>query len=313
MGLFTFLLAFMLILADSTNDSTLLNRSRQQAEHYITQIQENRDSEIYFWALAQLCDGHTEVRTFIDTLSGSEQGISLPLKPFCGDRSYNELIEELAFRMRSPDLFIAALISHSSISSQQKLRDRYIQEIGFPSKSAIQYQELTKQIIQGGAIDSQMLPHKPFEFLHFLLFYNNNLIRNGILPVPYFEKSSSAWLSSEPSFKTPGLKRSIFEAALLRALYMADEYSIINELNFSFIQDKFLPISSVRMSIYSALDYSMYRLGYYDKSLEVARTTQTKRNRIKRFNAPRGIFDQDWQNGRSTTSQFGSFRASKKT
>jgi CHAT domain-containing protein len=240
----------------------------------MVQIRSSQNPDLHLWALAQLCDSNSIIRNYINSISVQAAGTSLPLRPFCGERSYEELIRELALATQSPNLLLAAVLSVPA-EARKELLIRYRSRASTASGSttmATETLDLIDIIIRGEAITSEVLPYDSFEFSHFLLFYQSELFRNGILTSEYLNDASSLWQALGIKFQNQKLKQSLFTASLFRAFYLTDEYIKTEALYNVLIQDDTFPVSNSLLSLHRALDYSMYRLGFYDRSLHISRT-----------------------------------------
>lgn len=291
MGLASLILILSFTSVFFSSDSAMLNQSKQQAEYYVSQIQNDKNSELYLWSLVQLCESNSSIRKYIDSLSEEKKGVKLPFSPFCGNRSSRDLLQMLAFEIQSPDLLIAALLKSDSISSRQNLLKQYENHVGFSESGSINYDKLLTKIISNEAIDKVTLPNSSVTFTHFLLLFNSTIVKSGIIPRDYLKESINIWLyKNKLSQQQSTLTNSISTITLFRALYIVDNYAEVEALYSSLFQDRLFPISETRLRVYRYLDYSMYRLGYYDRSLKISRTysvplSQYLENKERELNA----------------------------
>lgn len=252
-------------------DSLFINQAREQAGYYLQQVRTGRQADLHLWALATLCQNdQAGIRSFIRARI-SKRPLPVPIDSFCGDRPFSEQLADLALKTGSPDLLLAAIIAQNDALEQRALYSRFSQRVGFRRTQEVDYEALISRIIGQKPVNDSLLSLSRFSFPHFLLFFDEGLYRSGVITRDYLEKAAGRWLSTDINFDNSTLNNSLHLVTLMRALYLVDNYAEINRLYPRLISEKLVPVSEARLNIYRYLDYSMYRLGFYDRSLAVVR------------------------------------------
>src|SRR5699024_6873187 len=110
-----------------------------------------------------------------------------------------------------------------------------------------------------------MLTTKSFQLPHFFLISDQN--KKQFLSNSYLKKIIKHCNEDFPYSSNMHLPLySYFQAA-----YLTDQYAQIDEFYIGLKNNQLFPNSSLKLRIYRYFDYSMYRLGQYDKSLKIMR------------------------------------------
>ncbi len=264
--LFTLLYATFTV-APEPNATSLDSLSMEQAVQYIQQAERNEYRDLNLWALARLCESGDSISSYIDSINSYQKILE---GPFCGNKSYTRVLTDLSFQERSPALLLAALKSLDSPRAQRELKRRYARTIGFSASSPLDYDLITDKYIDKETITEELLPTSPFRFEHYLLLFSTFNFRNGIIKEEYHQNFVKAHLNSNGN-SPKNLQRSLLNSTLLFSLYLRDQYSNIPSIYSSLSEDLLIPVSERRLYIYRYLAFSMYRLGYYDRSLAISR------------------------------------------
>src|SRR5699024_7642010 len=126
---------------------------------------------------------------------------------------------------------------------------------------------LSKTIIQQDTVSEQMLTTKSFQLPHFFLISDQN--KKQFLSNSYLKKIVTQWNEDFPySSQTQLPLFSYFQAA-----YLTDQYAKIDKFYMRLKNNQLFPNSSLKLRLYRYIDYSIYRLGYYDQNLTLTRNT----------------------------------------
>lgn len=262
--LLTILLGFLQIMG--TTNSSLVRQSQAQAQYYISNIEEGQNLDENLWALTRLTSEHQEVRKFVEHKVQTGSDNTPYLSTFSRiEGDYRIQLAKVVFRSGSPDLLVELLLKTDQTKAQKNLFARFKSQ--FPqrfAKHSIDYSTLCQHIIQNEPISEKELTTDSFHLVHFFLLYGNA----DLVPKNYLKQIGKQW---DIEKSEQGLLFSLARASLLRTYYLDYQYSKIQSLYNSLVEDKLIPNSSLRLRAYRYLDYAMYRLGYYDRSLNIVR------------------------------------------
>src|SRR5699024_4397812 len=133
-----------------------------------------------------------------------------------------------------------------------------------PATDKVNYKELSKTIIQQDTVSDQMLTAESFQLPHFFLISAKNFKK--ILSEDYLKKVLENW---KETARYSRLELPKF--TYLQFLYQNYQYDLKNKLYRSISTNQFFPNSVLKLRIFRYLDYSIYRLGYYDQNLNLTR------------------------------------------
>lgn len=258
-----YLLLFSLLLFTSPlqEDPRFMAESRMQAEFYLQQIEENKEVEEHLWALITLGRSNPEIRSHINHLLEGGKFSSVDLDSLSGN--YTDNLQRAALRFNSERLLIALLLEESDPVKRKEYLQNYLARSPLDSEHGINFSIIAEKIINKEVIGENELPVEYIDFVHFQLFFNyyENISRE------YLSKAVEKWAAV--NFSTNSLLSSMETATYLRGQYTLDNYAKIGSVYSPLIDEEFLPNSDLKLKIYRYLDYSMYRLGFYDRSLEI--------------------------------------------
>ncbi|WP_138430624.1 CHAT domain-containing protein [Fodinibius saliphilus] len=261
--LLVILFSFFQIVAGS-DSSELLHNSKQQAKHYAKQIENGINTDENLWALSLLASEKDELRDFIEQLNRKKN-----FHPSFDEvnKNFHQQLKKVVWHTGSVDLFIGLLLRTETIQRKKNLYTDFISRFTLPSTSNIQYEKLVQTIVQNKTIDRESLNPNKFVLPHFFLLFSSS--QNDLLSKSYREKIIQSWNTSISDEKD--LKKTLAQFSYFRTLYLEDQYSNTSSLYNTLINNKLFPNSSLKLRTFRLLDYSMYRLGFYDRNLEIAR------------------------------------------
>lgn len=282
----------MQIVAGSTN--TPLQESKSQSEYYIQQIQSNRNLEENLWALTVLTASRPEIKTYVEKIIRDNKFNNELLSLFKTIRpTYEQQLQKVVLRTGSSSLLVALLSVIPDKEKKEELYKQFHSNYSHPEIDGIDYESLCKSIINGNKISPKILSTRRFFKAHFFLLYYN---QKSLIPDGYYSKLSSNLTYSSNRSRNE-LREILFQTSLLWVFYELDEYKNIEAL-YSFLARKNpFPNSSLKLELYRYLDYSMYRLGLYDRSLEIVRNFTVpladylnKKNQKLRIKLSQGVY-----------------------
>ena len=250
----------------SAPSDTLLNQSYSQAEYYIQEIEDGKQIEENLWALTVLTQANSQVKTFVEQNVQESPYSNNRLDSFRQiEASFNSQLEKVTLNSGSSLLLLALLLSVEEPEDRQKLKRQFDQNFKSSSAQKSTYDKVLETVINEGKIGSDVISPNQFTLSHFfLLFYNDHIN----LSESYLKDLSN-------NLRTNTSKNNMWSllshVTKFRAHYLLDEYGEINSLYNALTTKNLFPNSSLKLSIYRYLDYSMYRLGRYDRSLRIVR------------------------------------------
>lgn len=258
----------LLFLSSSGSDKDLIGESKSQAKYYITQIENGRSVDESLWALSLLGTENPTIQNFIEEESQKKKYTARELILFKKlEDSLNKQLEKIVFNTGSSNLLIALLLSVETKKNKEELYQQFANQFKHPNNKNIDYDSLCRFIIDGKQINTAILPNNRFYLPHFFLLFDNKY--KAFFSKDYLEKADKNWESIQ--FSHFYLKSALFRVTHFRLLYLMDQYGQTNEFYEELISNSLFPNSSLKLKIYRYLDYSMYRLGYYDRSLKIVR------------------------------------------
>ncbi|NGP88383.1 CHAT domain-containing protein [Fodinibius halophilus] len=261
--LFAFFLCF-LQLVSASEDTTLFDDSKLQTNYYIEQIQNERNVEKNIWALTLVATSSEELKRYVENTSASKKQLSLFTEV---EQNYQDQIKKIVFSKGFPGLFIAYLLSLDDKSEKESAYNKFTESFELPHSGSINYPEVAQAIIKNREISPSILPSQTFSLLHFFLLFDSN--RSTYLSNEYLKAIFKSW--HIPTSDRKELTTTILEASYFRVLYLLDKYSQTNGQYQSLIKSNLFPNSLLKLKLYRYLSYSMYRLGHYDRSLQIVR------------------------------------------
>lgn len=246
-------------------------QSRLQARQYIYAVQTDKQTALNLWALATLAKDQPSLRTYITNYLATQNRVSPSLSAFRNaDASYDQQLRQLAFTTHSPFLLVAYLLAETDTEHRRTAVQQFTEQSPFPSNAWVHYGELTEALIEQKPITPRILNAEQFHPLHFLLFYETRLISGESVSANYIRTAAERW-NQNKAYEYDGILRSLYVNTLFRSHYILDQYNQIASLYEPMTNDRSFPNSDLKLSIYRMLDYSMYKLGYYNRSISLVR------------------------------------------
>lgn len=260
--------------------STFVQHTTTQADYYMTQLKEGNNKPLHYWALAQLARSNDSLETYLDTYS---QSPDLPTKfhdflypsvdnlPYTkGFTDYQIRIASIGSQLQSPLLFVELLSSIGSISKRKEVYNEYksLLRLSSQGNSHFSTDTLLYRLAAGKQITYDNLPKTPITLAHFAILTRNE----DLLAPDYFQEIHKHWkqfIEDPPSPPAGSLSEALKIATLVRISYEARQMSSIVRLHNLFADDDKFPNCKFKMDLYKALDLGAYRLGYYDKPLQL--------------------------------------------
>lgn len=249
-------------------DSSLVQQSKEQAVYYMQQLNRNVEQEVHLWGLAELYQSHPEVRSFIKEEIQEKEYTQPYYRPFIKtQKSKASLLHDIVFTTGSPALFINLLLEEPNPDLRLQLKESFKKNFDFPVQNGIAYEAIADHLIQEKTIDKNLIQNDSFDLLHLLLF--SDAKAHTLLTNQYYSETIKNWNPETPNKKS--LLHSLEQASYFRSLYILDQYDDTKQFYSLLTEDNLFPNSELKYRIYRYLDYSMYRLGYFDLSLEVSK------------------------------------------
>ncbi len=258
------LLSVLQIFGSANND--LVKQSKEQAEFYISNIQQEKQLDENLWALTLITSEHPEVHNFVEEKVQNKKYTGTILSQFRNiDEKFDSQLEKVVFTSGSSDLLIALLLEKETQKKKKDTYHRFQSIFDHSPSSSIDYHTLCKKIIEGKKVGASELPVKSFHLPHFFILFEYS----DFLVDKYLPTIAQKWEPNPSS--TQDVHKTLANASLLRVMYLESNYSSIKPLYSTLLENKLIPTSSIKLRLYRYLDYSMYRLGYYDRSLKIVR------------------------------------------
>lgn len=268
---FILLFAFLLFNSSVQAQTFLPDKSRQQADEYIQNIIRSKNPAINLWALNEVTKNGSGIQSYIANKLSKINFSSSALLLFQDTTlNYNDRLRKIAFDQETPLLLVAYLINEKNRSIRKKIFNQYVNEIGFSSSDPVPYRKLIQAILDNKPITTGILPADQFYPVHFLLLFNNDLVYGDAISSSYLETAVQNW-DNPGLLRTETLSQSLYRASLFRIHYILYQNAETQQLYRPIIQDPHFPVSLLQLNIFRMLDYSMYRLGYYNRSLNIIR------------------------------------------
>ncbi|MEL7832545.1 CHAT domain-containing tetratricopeptide repeat protein [Fodinibius sp. Rm-B-1B1-1] len=246
-------------------DSNLVQQSQAQANHYIQNIDQERNIEENLWALTVLVSEHPKIKESVEQSVQKGDKSNEVLKLFESiEPTYSQQLEKIVFKTGSNKLFIDLLLvtEKDRTTLYQQFTSSFSWEGG---QASFNYELLAQNIIKDETIGDDIIQNESFSLPHLFLLYR----AHKQLKDSYTSRILDNWSSRGNSSNT--LYSALYHASYLRALYLKYDYSKTTDIFNPLLSDSLFPNSNLKLKLYQYLDYSMYRLGYYDRSLKIVR------------------------------------------
>ncbi len=262
------LLLFSFIQFTAETDSSFTELSKTQAEYYLTNIHEKEhlDENLLLFTIlnSENPDVSIHINEYIRERQWNDALINSVKKQ---EGSYKDRLSGLVFRTGSSDLLVALLLEEENSVQRRTIKREYESRFSYPESSEVDYERLAKAIVDEQTVQKEILPNDRYHLAHFLTLYSS--LSSDLFNEEYLielKENLEARSSAES-----GYINTLRQNTYFRILYILDRYSEINELYNFLIQDDLFPVSSLKLKIYRYMEYSMYRLGYFDRSLKIVR------------------------------------------
>jgi len=128
-----------------------------------------------------------------------------------------------------------------------------------------------KDITQDQTLLSEKdLGYSEFPLIHFKLLMVGNY--ELYYTREYLEEALESWIQFIHSYDdSESLEYAIIVSNIIRVSLLIDSYNLIEEYDEVFLKQTLLPNSIHKLRLLGAIDYTYYRFGYYDKSLNLQR------------------------------------------
>lgn len=229
-----YLFFFFFFLQDSLD---MQSKTKEQVDLYIQNIEKGESFALNTWALGEVASINCQNYTYV----------------------YNALKENI------PD-FLKML--PSSECSDSNLLSVSVYPLNFWRASD---KELYQKIISEQLTISEAgLSINDSFLIHFKLLMGDN--STTYYSRDDLEGALPKWIELSKSIdNTDSLKYVILISLIIRTAFMVDEYSTIDQFSEYFLNQKILPNNLHKLRLLSALDYTFYIYGQYDRSLYLQR------------------------------------------
>ncbi len=252
--------------AQQADDSLLVKQTQRQVRQYVKNVQKSQNTAINLWALAAVAKARPEIQDYLNKYA-TQRDVNESFFNVLRDStlSYRSKLYRLAFRARSPLLLAAYLLEESYEPERREAARRYSTEIGYPPDRFTNHKKIIQSILNNEPVTDKMLPAERFHPFHYFLFYHSAQSLGDIFSSSYLSQIKKNW----PYSGSPLLNESMKIAVLFKVYYYLFEYNKTHELYRPVLNNFVLPNYSTKLQILRALDYSMYRLGYYQRSINI--------------------------------------------
>ncbi|WP_445665067.1 CHAT domain-containing protein [Fodinibius sp. AD559] len=267
--LLTIIICFLQLVSVADRDSipngnSFYNHSKSQAKYYISQVKADTNIEENLWALTLLGSENREIKSFIEEKAQETEELNI----FANfENTFQSQLKKVVFQTGSPNLLIALLLNTDNTADRKKISREYITKYDLPANSEINFSKLTEAIINKDKISTEILPSHKFLLPHFFLLWDSNY--STLFTNTYYNNIKKSWTKNYSS--PQNIHNTLAEVSYFRILYLTNNYSESASLYNSLSNNKLLPNSTLKLKTYQFLDYTMYRLGYYDRSLKIVR------------------------------------------
>lgn len=246
-------------------DNNLVQKSKSQAKYYISNIESGSNVDASLWALSILTTDNDQIRNFVekeiktDKYNNSTLSLFKDIAP-----NYTDQLSQVVFETGSSILLVDLLLTTSKGKERENIYQKFSNRFEEKNISGIKFNTLFQVLIEEKQISNDFLSSTSFQLPHFFVLFRNY----KLIPENYLDELISNWQSDKYE---NDLISSLFEISYFRTLYLKYNYGKTSSLYNSIINNTKFPNSTLKLKAYRYLDYSMYRLGYYDRSLKVTR------------------------------------------
>jgi hypothetical protein len=265
-----FLCVFVLLTPSlEAQDTVLLHQSKEQVRQYVEAVHRGQQIPLNLWALVEVSQDKQEIQAYINHFVAEKGYRGAVLQTFQDTTiGYPEQLLQLALTAQSPFLLVAYLLAEPQDKISRSAAQQFADKIGYPASDSVNYRAVVNAILHHKTVTASMLPVNRFYPLQFLLFFVKYPIQKKIITSAYLKETVKA-LKNDDLFNYSGLILSLYRATLFRNYYLLYQNGSIEPLYNSLITDRIFPNSVQKLTMLRSLSYSMYRLGYYNRSLDI--------------------------------------------
>jgi len=262
--MFLILLIGFLQISVAATGSNLVEKSQSQANYYISNIEQDQYVVENIWALTILTNNHSKVRKAVEQkIQRGNYSNNLRVLFQNIEDSYSEQLKKVLFRTGSAHILTELLLIADK--NRKKLYEQYSSKVNLKSDGKdIDFEALFTALINKETIDESIVPTDTFTLTHLLLLFR----AHNQLSDSFLTELTENWSQKN---NEQSLFSTFHNASYLRVLYLKYNYGQTAELYDQLTSNKLFPNSTLKLKLYRYLDYSMYRLGYYDRSLHIVR------------------------------------------
>ncbi|HET8866009.1 MAG TPA: CHAT domain-containing protein [Gracilimonas sp.] len=240
------ILIYLIFTAFAFPDSVDIHlQAEEQVLNYVKNLESGHDEALNLWALHEIAihDCNT-LKLVKDQLKDSTHYSGIYADINCSDLVSADSVE--------------------SITSDDILLKYWEDEI------LSRYNEITQN---QRLLSKEDLGYNEFPLIHFKLLMGGNHATYYSLDSPeYLEQALESWIEYIRSYEdTYSLEHAIIVSNIIRVSYLLDRYDLIEEYDEVFLKQTLLPNSIHKLRLLGAIDYTYYRFGHFDKSLDLQR------------------------------------------
>ncbi|HEX6983216.1 MAG TPA: CHAT domain-containing tetratricopeptide repeat protein [Balneolaceae bacterium] len=263
-----FLLAFSY--AGILPDKPAQKQAEYQARYYLSQIEEGENVAENLWALSMLGANNAHTEKYIEQIVSGNYPVNNLINKIFAEFApdYSTQLKKATLAHGSPDLLIAYLLTENDPAKRSSLLEKYYASYSLPS-DPLPYKNLVQAIHKEQRITDNLLPTNRYYFLHSIILFHGKASK--FINRQYLNSITTNWIPQNPPSNTTSLVNALYFATCFRALYATSKLSQISSVYPFLIRNNLFPYSLTKLSIYRFLDYAMYKLGYYNRSLKIIR------------------------------------------
>ncbi|MEX1261624.1 MAG: CHAT domain-containing protein [Balneolaceae bacterium] len=232
-----------------------------QAETYYANIDNEIQVAESIWALNRLYHAADSANQNLILDVIDDQNLKDGLK------GYNSEFRSISFIINhytEEELLLYLLLQIEEFEEREVLFNEF-----YSSKNDVQLKEVNQHALKGEMLTDELLRESKFTFSHFLTEYYDNVnnIRNDV----FFSEVNEYWSKDKIQSSVPDLLEELQIFTLFNSLYKNNEFEEINDLYDYLISLQLLPYSVLTRNMYWDLEFSLYQIGFINKSLEVQR------------------------------------------
>lgn len=256
----TILFALLLLFQSIPSPESLLD---QQIDTYLDLVEQNENRSEALWSLIQI---YRENETYREQLTNRAEERNIRwIDPLLKIENQTEGLHNLALRFG--DEYLLLYLQLQIYPPEQ--RESYVDDF-YRYHGDGELEELNRTLARTGTLPANSLMRENWDFSTFLLLFYSNQI-------DLFDQEMYSRMAEQlTEIRNSGLPdsrfdREFFFASLFRTHYRLDRFNRITSYYEQLRAMTRLPVTSTLRNLYMALDYSLYRAGHIDRSLEIQR------------------------------------------